>query len=210
MRVFIFGDSIVQGFYDDKSGGWANQLHVQYQKKAIAHLGGETTDVFNLGISGDTAEGVRSRLTDEVIARRLYEDNDCIIIAVGINDAILINNRVVCEVYDFQAAYEEIIDEALKLTPRVICVGLTAVKESETDPWPYSNQGKQWKNNRINLFEDTIKQSAENKEVPFVPIHDEFLKLLGKKQLLADALHPNHAGHAFIAREVLAAIEALR
>lgn len=210
MRVFLFGDSITQGFYDDKSGGWANQLNVHYQKKALADLSSAKTEVFNLGISGDTAEGVLGRLKPEVETRRLYDDEDCIVLAVGINDSILINNRVVNDVHDFQEVYDRLIDEALALCPRVICVGLTAVKESETDPWTYSSSGKQWKNNRINLFEDTIKQSAEFKEVPFVPIHDQFLKLLGKKQLLADGLHPNTEGHRFIAREVLAAIEAIR
>lgn len=210
MRIFIFGGSITQGYYDDKTGGWANQIGLHYQKHALANLGGERTEVFNLGVSGDTTEGVLGRLKSEVEARRLYDDEDCIVLAVGMNDSMLINNRVVLDVHDFQAAYDRLIDKALSLCPRVICVGLTAVKESETDPWAYSSSGKQWKNNRINLFEDTIKQSAEFKEVPFVPIHDEFLKLLGKKRLLADGLHPNTEGHRFIARLVIEAIEAIR
>lgn len=208
MRVFIFGDSVVHGYYDSK-GGWANHIAQTYQKLALADLESEITEVFNLGISGDTAAGVLNRLESEVKSRQLYETEDCIVIAVGLNDAILRNNRVVTEVYDFQNTYDAIIDRALAICPRVICVGLSAVKESETDPWPYSSSGEQWKNNRINLFEDTIKQSADNKEVAFIPIHDEFLSLSGNKDMLADGLHPNEAGHSFIAKEVMAAIQAI-
>lgn len=152
MRVFILGDSIAQGYFDATEGGWVNQLAVHYQQQALTNLAGAWTEVFNLGVSGDTAEGVRSRIVPEVAARRFSDDEDCIVIAVGINDAILRDNRVVTEVQDFQETYEAIIDEALKLAPRVACVGLTAVHEPDTDPWAYSSTGRQWKNNRINLL----------------------------------------------------------
>ncbi len=209
MRIFIFGDSIAQGFFDTK-GGWATRLMIHYHQEALKNLSGEWTETFNLGISGDTAQGVLARIRNETEARRLLEDEECIVIAVGINDAILKDNRAVMEVNDFQEIYEEIIAEALKLCPRLICLGLTAVNESETDPWPYSRSGKQWKNNRINLFEDSIKQSTERKEVAFVPIHDEFLRRNKEDALLTDGLHPNDAGHAFIGGAVMEAIEALR
>lgn len=209
MRIYIFGDSIAQGYFDSR-GGWANRITIYYQLEALKNLSSEWVEVFNLGISGDTTEGVLRRLRPEVEARRLSEAEECIVLAVGINDAILRDNRVLMEVYDFQNAYDALIDEALKLCPRVICVGLTAVNETQTDPWIYSTSGKQWKNNHINLFEDTIKQSAELKEVAFVPLHDGFMRKAARKPMLADGLHPNANGHAFIAKEILAAAEALR
>ncbi len=204
----VFGDSIAHGYFDSK-GGWVNHIATTYKRIALANLSSPWTSVYNLGIAGDTVFGVRDRLNSEIETRRVSDDDECIVIAVGINDAILRKNRVTTEVYDFQEVYDDVIDMALKISPRVICVGLTAVKESETDPWVYSSSGKQWKNNRINLFEDTIKQSAENKQVPFVPIHDEFLRRTTSKNMLADGLHPNDAGHSFIAREVMAAIQAI-
>lgn len=210
MRIFIFGDSIAQGYFDEKSGGWANRLAMHYQKQALQDLSGAWTEVFNLGVSGDTAKDVLERLVPEVEARQLGEDEICIVLAVGINDAILLGNRVQQEIYDFQKTYEQLLDDARMLSPRVIAVGLTAVDEPQTDPWIYSSSGKQWKNNRINLFEDTIKQSAGRKEVAFVPLHDEFLSLSQDAQLLADGLHPNAEGHTLIAQKVLAAIEAAR
>lgn len=210
MRVLVFGDSIAQGFFDTVEGGWVNQLWKKAQINALNDLHATWDDVFNLGVDGDTAEGVLARLEAEVEARRLFAEDECIVIAVGINDSLLRDNLVACEVYDFQATYEQIIDKALEITPRVVCVGLSAVKESMTDPWPYAPNGEQFKNNRINLFEDTIKQSAELKEVAFVPIYDQFFKQSRKRNLLADGLHPNHEGHMLIAAKVAEAIEVLR
>lgn len=210
MRVYVFGDSIAAGFFDTDKAGWVSRISAHYQQEALKDLESDWVEVFNLGVAGDTVEGVLKRLKPEIEARRLTIDEECIVIAVGINDSILRDNIVVTEVDDFQKKYEKLIDEALKLCPRVICVGLTSVKESEADPWTYSASGKQWKNNRINLFEDAIKQSSILKEVAFIPVHDAFNNAAKESDLLADGLHPNIAGHEFIARNVLAAIEALR
>jgi lysophospholipase L1-like esterase len=111
------------------------------------------------------------------------------------------------DVYTFQTLYEKLIDEALKLSPHVYCVGLTAVDEELTSPWTGSSTGKQWRNNRINLFEDTIKQAANRLSVPFIPVHDTFTsKIEAGDVLLADGLHPNEAGHEFISGIVASAI----
>jgi lysophospholipase L1-like esterase len=65
----------------------------------------------------------------------------------------------------------------------------------------------QWKNNRINLFEDAIRQSAIRHDVAFIGLHDTFLaKLDDGEALLADGLHPNDAGHAWLYAEVYKAL----
>lgn len=205
MRVLIFGASITHGNYDTM-GGWATRIMVHYQQENLTHLDRKKVIVFPLGVFGDTTEGVLGRIEAETENRRLYEDDECIVLSVGMNDSKLINNRAVMEEYAYQQKYEELIDRALSICPRVICVGINSVNEELTNL-----RGEQSvHNNRINLFEDIIKQSAELKEVAFVPIHDAFLRASAETELLADGLHPNSAGHAFIAQRVLEAIEALR
>ncbi len=207
MRIFVFGDSIVQGFWDNK-GGWVQQLSSVVHRSSLDNMlngdGESYIEVYNLGVSGDSSEGVLQRLKNEVESRRLYSEDEVIILSVGINDSILdVENKVLMDVYQFQDTYEKLIKEALSLTDRVYCVGLTAVDETLTSPWKFSTPGKHWGNNRINLFEDSIKQSCERLSVPFIPIHDEFLDQLSRGQeLLADGLHPNHAGHNLIFKAV--------
>lgn len=202
MRLLVFGDSIGQGFFD-QSGGWVQRLANDYHKRYLASLlsnGDFDLEVFNLGISGDTTERVSKRLEPESEARRWQDDPMIIALAVGFNDARQLNNRVVMDVYDFQRLYDRLLDQATSIADYVLCVGLSAVDESQTDPWPHSSTHYQWSNNRINLFEDTIKQSAFRRKLPFVPIHDKFLaELEAGRELLADGLHPNDAGHHLMA-----------
>lgn len=216
MRVFVFGDSIALGF-GDVNGGWVQQMTSVLYKTSLHDLTQEDAEiaiesvktthieVYNLSVSADTSSGVLSRLKDEVEARQMYEQEEVIMLAVGINDATLkADNMVLMDVYQFQEIYEKIITEAQELGARVVCVGLTAVDEKQTTPWGHSSTGKQYLNNRINLFEDTIKQSAERLSVPFIPLHDEFLaKVEAGEDMLFDGLHPNQAGHTHVAKTVL-------
>lgn len=205
MRIYAFGDSITQGFFDSQ-GGWTQRLANSYHQKSLqAMLAGEDyyIELHNLGVSGDTAAGVANRIEREIKARQLYEEDETIILAIGMNDAILRDNRPMTEVYEFQKQYDKLLEDALKISSRIVCVGLTAVDETKTDPWRFSSTGKQWKNNRINLFEDTIKQTAQRKNVIFIPLHDQFLTALSDGQnLLADGLHPNDTGHDMVANIV--------
>ena len=211
MRIFVFGDSIAQGFYDT-SGGWVARIATILHQKSLDNMlqGDENSnfEVYNLGVSGDSTEGVLTRIKHEVEARRLYDQDELIIIAVGINDSILkADNRALMDVYQFQETYEKLIIEAQKLTSHVYCLGLTAVDEKLTSPWTGSSIGKQWRNNSINLFEDSIKQSTERLSVQFIPIHDQFLSQLeAGETLLADGLHPNEAGHELLASVMIESV----
>jgi len=211
MRIFVFGDSIAQGFYDT-AGGWVGRIASTLHQKSLDNMvhgdQGSAFKVYNLGVSSDSTEGVLSRIKNEVEARRLSDDDELIILAIGINDSILTpDNKVLMDVYEFQTTYEKLIQAAQKLSTHVYCLGLTAVDEEKTSPWQYSSTDKQYRNNRINLFEDSIKQSAFRLSVPFVPVHDEFLAQLSKgMELLADGLHPNDSGHELIANTVITTV----
>lgn len=211
MRIFVFGDSIAHGFYDS-SGGWVGRIASTLHQKSLDSIvqgdGSSYFEIFNLGISGDSTQGVLSRIKTEVEARRLYEQEEIIILAIGINDSILnADNTALMDVYKFQTTYEKLMNEALKLSPHVYCLGLTAVDEELTSPWTGGSTGKQWRNNRINLFEDSIKQSCERLSVSFIPVHDKFLAMLDAgNNFLADGLHPNEEGHELIASTTITTI----
>jgi lysophospholipase L1-like esterase len=206
MRILFFGDSITQGFWDVR-GGWAQRLINDYHGKNLAGMLSDPSfdgiEGFNLGISGDTSTDLLERFEHETRVRRWKNDPLLLVFMIGINDARLQQQRVVADVYDFQENLEKLLDRAADLADGVLCVGLTAVDEANTDPWPYSGTGAQWSNNRINAFEDTVKQTASRMDIPFVPVHDQFLAALeAGQELLSDGLHPNEAGHQLIAELV--------
>ncbi len=211
MRILIFGDSITQGFFDSR-GGWANRIARDYNKKILENLNGDWVEVFNLGVSGDTVQDILDRIEDETEARRWREDKVAIVVSVGINDALLKENIADSDEYAFQEKYEKLIDIVTKISDAFLFVGLSAVDEKLTNPYDASTTGKQYLNNRINLFEDCIKQASILRKVPFVPVHDMFIgQLDGKQSLLADGLHPDEAGHSLlyeiIAPEIMAVIK---
>lgn len=212
MRVLVFGDSITQGFYDT-AGGWVQRLTAIYHEATLKNMlsgNGQYVEVFNLGISGDTADGVLDRMDNDIASRRLYEEDEAIIIAIGCNDSVLRNNLVAVEEYDFETQIEELADKALKYTDRVMMVGLAPVEQKLTDPWKFSSSGKQWKNNRIDLFEDIIKQVAGRKKLPFVPVYDYLRREMDSgAKIHADGLHPNDRGHEIIANLVRPELEEL-
>lgn len=206
MRILVFGDSITQGFWD-KNGGWVNQIRAFYDARTLKGQN-QVPVVFNLGISGDWTDKVSQRIEAETKARTWPGEENAIVLAVGINDSILMDNIAQQDVYEFQEKYEALVDKAKSLCTKVLCVGLTAVDEKLTDPWGGSTTGKQWLNNRINLFEDAIKQVSMLKEVDFIGVHDDFLKNLEQGKLwLSDGLHPNSEGHKYIAKQILPALD---
>lgn len=209
MRILIFGDSVAQGYFATR-GGWVELIANDYRQQSLTQLGSNWTTVFNLGVDGDTARDGLKRLENETAARQYANEPTAIILAFGLNDATLVNNVAREDVYDFQENYEKLLKHSLKLADRVLCVGLTAVEEKLANPWKYSSSSEQWLNNRLNLFEDTIKQVAMNMDVNFVPVHDEFLRRLEHgEQLLADGLHPTDEGHKLIAALVHPELENL-
>lgn len=201
MRILFFGDSIAQGFYD-KKGGWVQRIVQQYHDQSLQNLDSELTTVFNLGISGAAVEDVIDRIDDEVKTRVKEDEETIIVLVVGTNNARLNHNEAYQEIYEFQQSYEKLLKKALKLADSVLCVGLSSVDESLSNPLKQSTTGRQYLNNRIDLFEDTIKQVCVNSEVSFVPIFNTFSMAQRHTNLLADGLHPNSKGHQLIAKLV--------
>lgn len=57
MNILVFGDSIALGLWDE-NGGWVGRLTEFLIKRSIAADLEENFEVYNLGISGDTTEGL--------------------------------------------------------------------------------------------------------------------------------------------------------
>lgn len=207
MQVFFFGDNSTQGFFDNK-GGWANRLAQEYQDNWRQNLDAQWIVGFNLGVYGSTAEKLLDRLEPELAARAYKNETIVVVLSVGINDAGLTENRVSFDENVFQETYGKLIDIASKWTNNIVCVGLNAVDEQLTNPWPYGHS-RSWnyKNNRIHLFENCIKQLAIMRKLTFIPLHDLFLQRLASgEKLLTDGLHPNEAGHQLICEQLRPAI----
>jgi lysophospholipase L1-like esterase len=210
VRILIFGDSIAQGYYDLASGGWANLLFIDGLKQKVRRTD-NTSEIFNLGVSGDTIRGVRERLESELEARRWEDEPFVLIFAIGFNDTRFDDNTPYSTPLKFQSELEALHQTASKYSNKIVYVGLTSVDEAESAPWQFNtgNQNIIWTNERIALFDAVIKDIASSHAATYVPLLDTFLEKQKTIPLHADGIHPNDAGHQLIFERVSQAIKHL-
>src|SRR5437762_377896 len=114
MRVLIFGDSITQGFFDVR-GGWVGRLREHYD---MLQLKNPTTYsqpvIFNLGISGDTAEKLVRRFENETEARLWPDEDMAFVFSIGTNDASTRN----LEPFSTPEKYRNQLEELIKMAKR--------------------------------------------------------------------------------------------
>lgn len=188
-NIIVFGDSITYGAWD-KEGGWAARLRKDLDK---SHA------IYNLGISGDTTEGLLNRFENEIKNRIDDEEEVIIIFAIGINDSQYITQSSIHKVSleKFKENLETLFSLAKKYTNKVVFVGLTPVDESKTAPW---DLGKEYKNEYIKKYDEAIKNVCNKNNINYIEL---FSMLKSKQELLGDGLHPNTKGHSLIYKAIL-------
>lgn len=208
MRILIFGDSIAQGYYDLKMGGWVNLLYLDILKRKVRATD-YTTEIFNVSVSGDTIPRITSRLENEIDSRRWENEPIVLIFAMGINDARLNNGSPASTVEQFRNDLEGLFSVGSRHSDHIFFLGLTDVYEPESNPWVF-NTGKDdlvWTNNRIAEFDKALSVFAKDKGATFISVFDTFTRRgQNGEELHADGLHPNAAGHRLIYEQVRAAM----
>lgn len=206
----VFGDSITHGLWD-LHGGWTQRLRTHYDRQTLQQFGPiqEYPDIYNLGISGDIAEGLAKRLSIEMSARQLAE-LPMIVIAIGMNDTMIFKGVEANTPEMYKGELLQIIASARQFTDKILFVGLTAVDDAVCNPWSYAPADVCFNNARIWKFETTLREFCRAEGLPIVPVFETFKQTLKYKKLLADGLHPNESGHQLIADLVQPALDELR
>lgn len=208
MRILVFGDSTAQGYYDLEMGGWVNLLFVDNMKRKARHTD-NPVEIFNVSVSGDTTQRITTRLQAEAAVRKWQDEPIMLIFAVGVNDSMLEDGNPISSPEQYRAELEELYAVAKPLAQHIVFVGLESVNEAESNPWIF-NSGTHtlsWQNERVQLFDNTLKAFAEEKGATYVPVFDLFRERQARGETLhEDGLHPNAAGHRLIFEQVSAAI----
>jgi len=179
--INIFGSSITWGAFDD-AGGWVDRLKNYLLKDPQNY-----SEVYNLGISGDSTEGLLKRFALENEVR----NPGVIIIDIGTNDSSYLKskNGNYVPLDKFERNLIELIGQAKKFTNEIIFVGLTSVEDVKTNPVPWETDFS-YTNKDVVFYNDKIKEICEKNELLFINMLD-----LLKPEDLEDGLHPNSKGH---------------
>jgi lysophospholipase L1-like esterase len=196
--ILCFGDSVTWGRGETPNTGWVGRL------KQKVESSGRYRAVYNLGVCGDTSTDLLRRFSTECDARvrvNRREDRFLILIAIGLNDSCWRGGPKSGDVFatpkQFNSNVLKIIRLAKKYPAKVALIGVTSVDESRTVPY----ENTTFRNARIILFNDVLKQCAASEKLPFLDIYGAMSKAK-RASMLDDGLHPNKKGYAFLFAQI--------
>lgn len=198
-QVIFFGASVTQGV-GDAAGGWVDRLKGEIHKKMYAENMGEIFGIFNLGVSGNTAEDLLKRMPTEIEARKRKEEPFVLVISVGTNDSKATGKpeNTIQTPAGFKENLQAIIKLARGYTDKILFVGLWPTDDTKTQP---KGASYFWQE-RVRMFDRVMSETALQNNIQKVEIFDDFLKQDWRAMLFADGLHPNSRGHQWIADRV--------
>lgn len=202
MRVLFFGSSITQGFWDI-DGGYVARIRRHYDERSLKDLENDNEPtIFNLGVSADTSDEVLVRYEHETTARVRHGIKPFTVVEIGINDSMLEAGKEKVSLNNYKQNLSEIIMASKSVSSGIVFIGLSACDEKLSTPASWGDYV--YTNERIKMYENAMREVAEQNDMSFIPIFDEFKSALDAgKDLLTDGLHPNEAGHQFMADIIL-------
>lgn len=206
MKIQCFGDSVTFGEIDIENGGWVDQLKRNY----IAGQASSTrqdTSVYNLGIGGETTDGLCIRFEVELKARIKKGLRSLVMFAYGANDIVIHKNKNIVPLEYFINNLKQCIQKARANDCEVLLIGLTPIDDSidgvtnQHDKLRYVND--------IKRYNSALEDLAKETDSFFLNIYDEFISNDKSSLLSSDGLHPNSEGHRVIYRMVKQELEKL-
>lgn len=194
-NIYCFGDSITWGESDHIGGGWADRLKVFYIQRSL-ETGGEGICVFNLGIGGETTQGVQQRFEAELRARLNSTAQSVVLLAYGANDAAEINGSCIVPIETYQERLRYCVAEAKKIDTEILILNITPIALS-VDGVP-NTRGTIRRTGNIEKYNDSIRHLAQQEKIALLDVHAELLRHNGTSLFVEDGVHLNAAGHEVI------------
>jgi len=194
MKILCFGDSITFGEMDTEHGGWVDQLKDDYIRQYANSIRQEVT-VYNLGIGGETTDGLRSRFATEFSARSVKGQETVVILSYGINDIVIHKGKNIVPVEYFVRNLKSGIDSSKLNGASIVLSSMTPISDSIDGIVNQHNKLRYCKD--IERYNSVLQRLATEKGCLYLDIYREFNK--NKYQLLSkDGVHPNSEGHRVI------------
>ncbi len=199
----FFGDSITYGEYDDVFGGWVDILKRYALQKFNEGSSESELILYNLGIGGETTEGLLKRLPHEMSARNAADGN-IVFLGYGANDLAVKGGVQMVNNEQFKNNIVNAVQYAKHDAEEIYLVSIL----------PFSDQvdgitaasGKLRTNTEVLSYNKILKEIADEHAVQYVDFHTAFLP--DKEILLSgDGVHPNEKGYGLMAEAAIPIIE---
>ncbi|MGU3377156.1 SGNH/GDSL hydrolase family protein [Chryseobacterium sp. M5A1_1a] len=198
----FFGDSITYGEYDGVFGGWVDILK-RYALQKFHEGNGDELILYNLGIGGETTEGLLKRMPTELGARN-SADGNLVFIGYGANDLAIKEGIQVVEPETFKNNITTAVQHAKQFSNDIYLVSILPVSQ-KIDGVEVSS-GKLRTNNEVVIYNQILKEIAADQSLKYIDFYTAFLE--DKEFLLsADGVHPNEKGYGIMAEIAIPIIE---
>ena len=197
----FFGDSITYGEYDGVFGGWVDILKRYALQKY--NEGSNELILFNLGIGGETTEGLVNRIPHEMKARN-SADGNIIFIGYGANDLAKKDGNQLVNPEQFKTNIEIAVQNAKQYSKDIYLVSILPLSENIDSK--VSPTGKVRTNEDVLIYNQILKTIATENSLNYIDFHSSFF--LDKEILLSkDGVHPNEKGYGMMAEIAIPIIE---
>lgn len=198
----FFGDSITYGEYDGVFGGWVDILK-RYALQKFHEGNGDELILFNLGIGGETTEGLLKRMPVELEARN-SADGNLVFISYGANDLAVKEGVRVVEPEKFRHNIITAIQHAQQFSKDIYLVSILPV--SKNIDGVVVSSGKLRSNEEVVAYNDILNSIAADYSLGYIDFHSA---LFEDKEILlsADGVHPNEKGYGMMAEIAVPIIE---
>ncbi|WP_326984146.1 GDSL-type esterase/lipase family protein [Chryseobacterium sp. MYb264] len=197
----FFGDSITYGEYDGVFGGWVDILKRYALQKY--NEGSNELIIYNLGIGGETTEGLLKRMPHEMEARNSPEGN-IIFMGYGANDLAVKEGSYLVNPSQFKANILTAVELAQQYTQDIYLVSILPI--SKTIDGVVVASGKLRSTEEILKYNQAIKEICAEKSLHYIDFYSGFVD--DKEILLSkDGVHPNEKGYGMMAEIALPVIE---
>lgn len=197
----FFGDSITYGEYDGVFGGWVDILKRYALQKF--HEGSNEVIVYNLGIGGETTDGLIKRIPNELSARNSAEGN-FIFIAYGANDLAIKDGNQMVTSEQFKTNIQTAIQQAKQFSSEVYLVSILPFSKNVDGVQVTS--GKLRTNDEVLIYNKILQDIAQENSFVYIDFYTAFLE--DKEILLSkDGVHPNEKGYGMMAELAIPIIE---
>lgn len=197
----FFGDSITYGEYDCVFGGWVDILKRYALQKF--NEGSDELIIYNLGIGGETTEGLLKRLPHEINARNAADGN-IVFLGYGANDLAVKDGVQMVNGGQFKKNMVTAVQHSKQYAEEIYLVSILPFSDKIDGITAAS--GKMRTNTEVLLYNQILKDIADEHTVQYVDFHKAFLP--DKEILLSgDGVHPNEKGYGLMAETAIPIIE---
>jgi len=198
-KILCFGDSITLGEKDDKRGGWADRLKTLFIHQYV-DTNYQAVTLYNLGVAGETSDGLIRRFKTELNARRMKNDKTIVIFFYGANDVVIRKEKNTVPTTYYKRNLSECIKLAHSFNAEVLILSPLPVSEKVDGKL---NQYNQLLFNRdLVEYQQVVQQLSVEFNCCYLDIYSLFTQNNKESLLSSDGIHPNAKGHELLYKAI--------